>query len=72
VLETTSFGPYHFNFHNADLGNFTVIGPSGSGKTVLLTFLLAHGRAAETPYRLFRQGIAAPSPSSAPSAAAMT
>jgi len=41
VLETTSFGPYHFNFHNADLGNFTVIGPSGSGKTVLLTFLLA-------------------------------
>lgn len=41
VLETTSFGPYHFNFHNADLGNFTIIGPSGSGKTVLLTFLLA-------------------------------
>ena len=41
VLETTSFGPYNFNFHNADLGNFTVIGPSGSGKTVLLTFLLA-------------------------------
>jgi type IV secretion system protein VirB4 len=41
VMETTSFGPYHFNFHNADLGNFTVIGPSGSGKTVLLTFLLA-------------------------------
>ena len=41
VLETTAFGPYHFNFHQADLGNFTVIGPSGSGKTVLLTFLLA-------------------------------
>ena len=41
VLETTAFGPYHFNFHNADLGNFTIIGPSGSGKTVLLTFLLA-------------------------------
>ncbi len=41
VLETTAFGPYHFSFHNADLGNFTVIGPSGSGKTVLLTFLLA-------------------------------
>ncbi len=41
VLETTSFGPYNFNFHNADLGNFTIIGPSGSGKTVLLTFLLA-------------------------------
>jgi type IV secretion system protein VirB4 len=41
VLETTSFGPYHFNFHHGDLGNFTIIGPSGSGKTVLLTFLLA-------------------------------
>ena len=41
VLETTAFGPYHFNFHHGDLGNFTVIGPSGSGKTVLLTFLLA-------------------------------
>jgi type IV secretion system protein VirB4 len=41
VLETTAFGPYHFNFHNGDLGNFTVIGPSGSGKTALLAFLLA-------------------------------
>ncbi len=41
VLETTSFGPYYFNFHSGDLGNFTVIGPSGSGKTALLAFLLA-------------------------------
>jgi type IV secretion system protein VirB4 len=41
VLETTAFGPYFFNFHTGDLGNFTVIGPSGSGKTVLLTFLTA-------------------------------
>src|SRR5947209_18964377 len=41
VLETTAFGPYFFNFHSGDLGNFTVIGPSGSGKTVLLTFLTA-------------------------------
>jgi type IV secretion system protein VirB4 len=41
VFETTAFGPYHFNFHSGDLGNFTVIGPSGSGKTVLMTFLLA-------------------------------
>lgn len=41
VLETTAFGPYFFNFHNGDLGNFTVIGPSGSGKTVLLTFLMS-------------------------------
>ncbi|HEY5072268.1 MAG TPA: VirB4 family type IV secretion/conjugal transfer ATPase [Caulobacteraceae bacterium] len=41
VLETTAFGPYNFNFHVGDLGNFTVIGPSGTGKTVLLTFLVA-------------------------------
>jgi type IV secretion system protein VirB4 len=44
VLETTAHGPYHFNFHNGDLGNFTVIGPSGAGKTVLITFLLAQAR----------------------------
>ncbi len=41
VLETTAAGPYYFNFHSGDLGNFTVIGPSGTGKTVLLTFLAA-------------------------------
>lgn len=41
LLETTAFGPYHFNFHSGDLGNFTVIGPSGSGKTALMTFLIA-------------------------------
>ncbi len=44
VLETTSAGPYHFNFHRGDLGNFTVIGPSGSGKTVVLGFLLAQAQ----------------------------
>jgi type IV secretion system protein VirB4 len=44
LLETTASGPYFFNFHNADLGNFTVIGPSGSGKTVVLNFLLAQAR----------------------------
>jgi type IV secretion system protein VirB4 len=44
VLETTSAGPYYFNFHRGDLGNFTVIGPSGSGKTVVLTFLLAQAQ----------------------------
>lgn len=44
VLETTANGPYYFNFHNGDLGNFTVIGPSGSGKTVLITFLLAQAQ----------------------------
>ncbi|MGQ3230396.1 MAG: TraG/VirB4 family ATPase, partial [Blastomonas fulva] len=32
------------NFHQSDLGNFTVIGPSGSGKTVVLNFLLAQAR----------------------------
>lgn len=44
VLETTSAGPYHFNFHHGDLGNFTIIGPSGSGKTVVLSFLLAQAQ----------------------------
>ncbi|MEO5973186.1 MAG: VirB4 family type IV secretion/conjugal transfer ATPase, partial [Sphingomicrobium sp.] len=44
LLETTAAGPYFFNFHQGDLGNFTVIGPSGSGKTVVLTFLLAQAR----------------------------
>jgi type IV secretion system protein VirB4 len=44
VLETTSAGPYFFNFHRGDLGNFTVIGPSGSGKTVVLGFLLAQAQ----------------------------
>ena len=44
LLETTAAGPYFFNFHHGDLGNFTVIGPSGSGKTVALNFLLAQAR----------------------------
>lgn len=44
VLETTAAGPYYFNFHRGDLGNFTVIGPSGSGKTVVLNFLLSQAR----------------------------
>jgi len=44
ALETTAAGPYYFNFHNNDLGNFTLIGPSGSGKTVVLGFLLAQAR----------------------------
>lgn len=44
LLETTAAGPYHFNFHHGDLGNFTVIGPSGSGKTVVMNFLLAQAR----------------------------
>lgn len=44
LLETTAASPYYFNFHQGDLGNFTVIGPSGSGKTVVLNFLLAQAR----------------------------
>lgn len=44
LFETTAAGPYHFNFHQGDLGNFTVIGPSGSGKTVIVNFLLAQAR----------------------------
>ncbi len=44
LLETTAAGPYHFNFHQGDLGNFTIIGPSGSGKTVVLNFLLAQSQ----------------------------
>lgn len=41
LLETTSNTPYFFNFHKADVGNFTIIGPTGTGKTVLMEFLLA-------------------------------
>ena len=44
LLETTAAGPYFFNFHHGDLGNFTIIGPSGSGKTVVLNFLIAQAR----------------------------
>lgn len=44
VLETSSATPYFFNFHEGDLGNFTVIGPSGSGKTVALNFLAAQAQ----------------------------
>jgi type IV secretion system protein VirB4 len=44
VLETSAATPYFFNFHNGDLGNFTVIGPSGSGKTVVLNFLAAQAQ----------------------------
>ncbi len=43
-LETTSGTPYWFNFHERDVGNFTVIGPTGTGKTVLLTFLNAQAQ----------------------------
>jgi len=44
LLETTSATPYAFNFHSADVGNFTVVGPTGTGKTVVLNFLLAQAQ----------------------------
>jgi type IV secretion system protein VirB4 len=44
LLETTSATPFFFNFHDRDLGNFTVIGPSGSGKTVVMNFLAAQAQ----------------------------
>ncbi len=44
LLQTTSSTPFFFNFHQGDLGNFTVIGPSGSGKTVVINFLAAQAQ----------------------------
>ncbi|MBT2135087.1 VirB4 family type IV secretion/conjugal transfer ATPase [Croceibacterium sp. LX-88] len=44
LLETTSATPFFFNFHQGDLGNFSVIGPSGSGKTVVMNFLAAQAQ----------------------------
>ena len=44
MLETTSSTPYFFNFHEGDLGHFSIIGPSGSGKTVVLNFLAAQAQ----------------------------
>ncbi len=44
LLQTTSSTPFFFNFHNGDLGNFSVIGPSGSGKTVAMNFLAAQAQ----------------------------
>jgi len=32
LLETTSGTPYFFNFHKADVGNFTIIGPTRASK----------------------------------------
>jgi type IV secretion system protein VirB4 len=53
VLETTSATPFFFNFHNGDLGNFTIIGPSGSGKTVVMNFLAAQAQRFEPRTVLF-------------------
>lgn len=44
LLETTSATPFFFNFHQGDLGNFSVIGPSGSGKSVVMNFLAAQAQ----------------------------
>ncbi|PCI98717.1 MAG: type VI secretion protein [Alphaproteobacteria bacterium] len=43
-FETTSGTPYWFNFHDRDVGNFSLFGPTGYGKTVLLAFLLAQSQ----------------------------
>ena len=56
VLETTSFGPYHFNFHSGDLGNFTIIGPSRLGQDRAARLPAGPGRAHAAAHRLFRQG----------------
>ncbi|MBZ5762288.1 VirB4 family type IV secretion system protein [Rhizobium sp. VS19-DR104.2] len=54
LLETSSQTAYYFNFHERDLGNFTVVGPSGSGKTVALSFLMAQAqRVKPTPKCVF-------------------
>lgn len=53
ILETTSATPFFFNFHNGDLGNFTIIGPSGSGKTVVMNFLAAQAQRYEPRMVLF-------------------
>ena len=53
ILETTSATPFFFNFHNGDLGNFTIIGPSGSGKTVVMNFLAAQAQRFEPRTVLF-------------------
>jgi type IV secretion system protein VirB4 len=44
LLQTTSATPFFFNFHQGDLGNFSIIGPSGSGKTVVMNFLAAQAQ----------------------------
>lgn len=53
LLETTSATPFFFNFHNGDLGNFSVIGPSGSGKTVVMNFLASQAQKFEPRTILF-------------------
>ncbi len=56
VFETTSATPFFFNFHEGDLGNFTIIGPSGSGKTVVLNFLAAQAQKFSPAHDPVRQG----------------
>lgn len=53
LLATTSATPFFFNFHQGDLGNFTVIGPSGSGKTVVMNFLALEAQKFEPRTVLF-------------------
>jgi type IV secretion system protein TrbE len=44
VLETEYRVPFHFNFHQEDLGHTMVVGPSRSGKSVFVNFLLSQFR----------------------------
>ena len=67
LLETTSAGPYHFNFHHGDLGNFTIIGPSGSGKTVVLGLPVWRRRRSSNPVRCISTRIGGRRSSCAPS-----
>jgi type IV secretion system protein VirB4 len=53
IFETTSATPYFFNFHEGDLGHFSLIGPSGSGKTVVMNFLTAQAQKLEPRTILF-------------------
>jgi type IV secretion system protein VirB4 len=53
IFETTSATPYFFNFHEGDLGHFSIIGPSGSGKTVVMNFLTAQAQKLEPRTILF-------------------
>ena len=56
TLETTSAGPYYFNFHRGDLGNFTVIGPSGIGQDGGARLSSGPGAEGEPAHGVLRQG----------------
>ena len=71
VLETTSAGPYHFNFHHNDLGNFTLIGRPGRARPLCWVFCWPK-RASSIPESCISTRIVARKSSCAPSGAATT